>query len=53
MHDAVVGGHLVLAGTTTTVNILGIKHDPAVCPEPFAFPPERLSHPKNFILGCE
>jgi hypothetical protein len=27
----VVGGHLVLSSTTATVNILGIKHDPAVC----------------------
>jgi cytochrome P450 len=42
MHDVVVGGHLVLGGTVAMVNMWGIEHDLAVCPEPFAFPPERL-----------
>jgi len=50
MHDAVVGGHLDLAGTTAMVNAWGIDHDPAVCPEPFAFPHEQFKEDVS-VLG--
>jgi cytochrome P450 len=51
MHDAVVGGHLVLASTTATVNMWGIEHDPSVCSEPFAFPPERFKEDVSVLGG--
>ncbi|CAN6284350.1 unnamed protein product [Urochloa humidicola] len=40
--DAVVGGHLVPAGTTAMVNMWAIARDPAVWAEPEAFRPERF-----------
>ncbi|CAL4939976.1 unnamed protein product [Urochloa decumbens] len=40
--DAVVGGHLVPAGTTAMVNMWAIARDPEVWAEPEAFRPERF-----------
>lgn len=51
MHDAVVGGHLVLGGTVAMVNMWGIEHDLAVCPETFAFPPERFKEDVSMLGG--
>ncbi|KAJ1296695.1 hypothetical protein BS78_01G321800 [Paspalum vaginatum] len=51
VHDAVVGGHLVPAGTTAMVNMWAIAHDPAVWPEPSAFRPERFQEEDVSVLG--
>jgi cytochrome P450 len=51
MHDAVVGGCLVQAGTTTMLNMWGIEHDPMVYPEPFVFPPERFKEDVSVLGG--
>jgi cytochrome P450 family 78 subfamily A len=53
VHDAVVGGHLVPAGTTAMVNMWAIAHDPAVWPEPSAFRPERFEEEDVSVLGGE
>jgi cytochrome P450 len=39
------------AGTTATVNMWGIEHDPSVCSEPFAFPPERFKEDVSVLGG--
>ncbi|KAL5652688.1 hypothetical protein ACJX0J_038146, partial [Zea mays] len=52
VHDAVVGGHLVPAGTTAMVNMWAIAHDPAVWPEPSAFRPERFEEEDVSVLGA-
>ncbi|KAL6598220.1 hypothetical protein ACP70R_046385 [Stipagrostis hirtigluma subsp. patula] len=51
VHDAVVGGHLVPAGTTAMVNMWAIARDPAVWPEPGAFRPERFEEEEVSVLG--
>ncbi|WVZ57285.1 hypothetical protein U9M48_007690 [Paspalum notatum var. saurae] len=51
VHDAVVGGRLVPAGTTAMVNMWAIAHDPAVWPEPSAFRPERFQEEDVSVLG--
>ena len=50
-HDAVVGGHLVPAGTTAMVNMWAIARDPAVWLEPSAFRPERFEEEDVSVLG--
>ncbi|XP_066346770.1 cytochrome P450 78A5-like [Miscanthus floridulus] len=51
VHDAVVGGHLVPAGTTAMVNMWAIAHDPAVWADPSAFRPERFEEEDVSVLG--
>ncbi|PWZ52893.1 Cytochrome P450 78A5 [Zea mays] len=51
VRDAVVGGHVVPAGTTAMVNMWAIAHDPAVWPEPSAFRPERFEVEDVSVLG--
>jgi len=51
VHDAVVGGHLVPAGTTAMVNMWAIAHDPVVWAEPSAFRPERFEEEDVSVLG--
>uniref|UniRef100_A0A804LLV9 Uncharacterized protein n=1 Tax=Zea mays TaxID=4577 RepID=A0A804LLV9_MAIZE len=51
VRDAVVGGHVVPAGTTAMVNMWAIAHDPAVWPEPSAFRPERFEEEDVSVLG--
>ncbi|RCV44301.1 hypothetical protein SETIT_9G362100v2 [Setaria italica] len=51
VHDAVVGGHLVPAGTTAMVNMWAIARDPAVWPEPEAFRPERFEEEDVSVMG--
>ncbi|XP_062211542.1 cytochrome P450 78A5-like [Phragmites australis] len=51
VHDAVVGGHLVPAGTTAMVNMWAIAHNPAVWSEPGAFRPERFQEEDVSVLG--
>jgi len=53
VHDAVVGGHLVPAGTTAMVNMWAITHDPAVWADPSAFRPERFEEENVSVLGGE
>ncbi|RLN38578.1 cytochrome P450 78A5-like [Panicum miliaceum] len=51
VHDVMVGGHLVPAGTTAMVNMWAIARDPAVWPEPSAFRPERFEEEDVSVLG--
>nr|CAB3500492.1 unnamed protein product [Digitaria exilis] len=52
VHDAVVGGHLVPAGTTAMVNMWAIARDPEVWgPDPTAFRPERFEEEDVSVLG--
>ena len=51
VHDAVVGGHLVPASTTTMVNMWAIAQDPMVWADPSAFRPERFEEEDVSVLG--
>ncbi|CAN6168719.1 unnamed protein product [Urochloa humidicola] len=53
IHDAIVGGHLVPAGTTAMVNMWAIAHDPAIWAQPEAFRPERFLEEDVSVLGSD